>query len=265
MLEEGNQTQMEETEVQETQTEESTNQNESTETEGMTQEQQDAFLEIKYNKEQIKLDKERAAELAQKGMNYDKAVERAKQEALDTYIAEQGYTWNGKPITTKAEYDQALKEQELTEKYKSQDLPDEVIQELVENKKFRDQYEQDRKQSEERAKVESDFQAFLDTFSDTDPKDIPQSVWDEVDKGKSLVDAYTRYENQSLKQKLAELEKSKQIEQQNEENAQSSTGAINNKGEGGQAYFTREQVAKMSIEEVNKNWNTINESTKKWK
>jgi hypothetical protein len=225
----------------------------------------ESFLEIKYNKEQVKLDRERAAELAQKGMNYDKAVERAKQEARDTYIAEQGYQWNGKPITTESDYKQALKEQELTEKYKAQDLPDEVVQELVESKKFREQYESERKQSEEKAKVESDFQAFLDTFPDTDPKDIPASVWEEVDKGKSLVDAYTKHENQTLKTKLAELEKGKEIDQQNEENAQSSTGAINNKGDAGNAYFTREQVAKMSTEEVNNHWKTINESMKKWK
>jgi hypothetical protein len=230
-----------------------------------TTELEDSFLEIKYNKEQIRLDKERAAELAQKGMNYDKAVERAKQEARDTYIAEQGYEWNGKPIATEAEYKRALKEKEMYENLQSKDLPDEVIQELIEGRNFREQSQAERKSSEEKVKQEADYQAFLDTFPDTDPKGIPQSVWSEVEKGKSLVDAYTKFENQTLKQQLEDLKKGKEIEQQNAENAQSSTGAINNKGDNNQAYFTREQVAKMSTEEVNKHWKTINESMKKWK
>lgn len=229
-----------------------------------TEPQPDSFLEIKYNKEQIKLDKERAAELAQKGMNYDKAVERAKQEARDTYIAEQGYEWNGKRITTETEYKQALLESELMEKYKAQDLPDDVIQELIESKNFREQYTKQQEESAERAKQEEDYKAFLDTFPDTKPEDIPQSVWNDVNKGKSLVDAYTRFENQQLKEKLSKLTEQEKIEQQNQENAASSTGSVTGQGTAKATRYTREQVAKMSTDEVNKNWASIQESMKKW-
>lgn len=194
----------------------------------------------------------------------ESTTKKASQEARDAMIAENGYSWNGKPITTEAEYKQALKEQELTEQYKAKDLPDDVIQELVESKKFREQYESEKQTTAQKAKQEAEFKAFFETFPDTDPKDIPQSVWDDVHKGKSLVDAFTRHENQSLKQKLAELEKSKQIEQKNNENASSSTGSVTGNGSSAPAFFTQEQVSKMSNADVNKNWSAINESMKKW-
>lgn len=257
----GNQTQVETQEgIENSETQETQGEN-TTSTEGMTQ---DAFLEIKYNKEQIKLDKERAAELAQKGMNYDKAVERAKQEARDAWIAEQGFEWNGKPITTEAEYKQALKEQEMREKYQSQNLPDEVVQELIENRKFREQFTKQQEEAQKKAQQEADFQSFLETFPDVKPEDIPESVWNDVEKGKSLVDAFTRYENQQLKEKLSKLSEQKQTEQQNQENAQSSTGSVTGNGDSKPVRFTREQVAKMSTDEVNKNWKAIQESMKTW-
>jgi hypothetical protein len=85
-----------------------------------------------------------------------------------------------------------------------------------------------------------------------------------VGKGKSLVDAFVRHENQSLKQRLEALEQAKQIEQQNQANAASSTGSVTGNGTSAPAFFTQEQVSKMSTSEVNKNWTAINESMKKW-
>jgi hypothetical protein len=41
------------------------------------------------------------------------ATEKVRQESRDAYIAEQGYVWNGKKITTEAEYKNALREKEL--------------------------------------------------------------------------------------------------------------------------------------------------------
>lgn len=221
------------------------------------------FLEIKYNKEQIKLDREKAIELAQKGMNYEKAVERAKQEARDAYIAEQGYEWNGKPITTESEYREALREQELLQQYQSYDVPEEVIQELVENKKFREKYETEQQRVEREKAQERDFQNFLESYPDIKPDEIPVSVWQEVENGKSLIDAYMKYENKILKEKLNMTSKQEQIEQRNQENASASIGAVKSNGESA-PFFTKEQVSKMTTKEVNENWKAINESMKKW-
>ena len=223
----------------------------------------DNFLEIKYNKEAIRLDKEKTVELAQKGMNYEKAIERARQEARDSYISEQGYEWNGKPITTEADYYQALREQEMMEEYQEKDIPEEVIQELIENKKFRETYETQQKQTQEQFKKEQEYKMFLERFPDVKTDEIPMSVWEDVSKGRSLTDSYVNFENQMLKQKLSEYEKKNNTEYRNEENAKSSVGAIRS-SDGIQPMLTREQVSKMSTKEVNQNWKQVQESMKKW-
>lgn len=221
------------------------------------------FLEIKYNKESLRLDKEKARELAQKGMNYEKAVERAKQEARDAYIAEQGYEWNGKPITTESEYKEALREQELLQQYQSYDVPEEIVNELIENKRFREKYETEQQRMEREKAQERDFQNFLESYPDVKADEIPVSVWQDVENGKSLIDAYMKYENQLLKEKLNMTTKQEQIQQRNQENASASIGAVKSNGESA-PFFTKEQVSKMTTKEVNENWKAINESMKKW-
>lgn len=229
---------------------------------------EDSFLEIQYNKEQLKLDKERAKELAQKGMNYDKAVERAKQEGIDTYIANQGYEWNGNPIKTEAEYKEALHEQELREKYS--DLPEDVQNELIESKKFRNEHkaketaaEQRVREYEEKEKNDVIFKEFVKEYPDV--KELPQPVIDEINNGVNLLDAYARYENKTLKEQLAALKEGKEIEKQNADNEQASTGSVRGQGDVKPARFTQEQVAKMSDSEMNKNWDAVQTSMKAWK
>jgi hypothetical protein len=203
----------------------------------------------------------REAKLKEK---YENESKTAAQQARDAYIAEQGYTWNGKPITTEAEYRQAEKDQAAIDAYREQKLPDDVIAELVEGKKFREKYTEAEQKSAERAKVESDFRQFTETFPDAKPEDIPTSVWADVNAGKSLVDAYTKYENQTLREKLAAVEQAKQIEQQNLANAASSTGSVTGNGTGTPTQFTRDQVEKMSRADVDKNFAAITASMKKW-
>lgn len=179
-------------------------------------EQSNDFLKIKYNKEEISLDQERARELAQKGMNFDKAVERAKQEARDAWVAEQKYEWNGKPITTETEYKQAVREQELMQHYQSKDLPDDVIQELIENRRFREEYqEKDQKQQEEqqeKAQQESELSEFLSYYKQANGRDfdpqkdtIPQEVWKATQNGTPLNFAYMQHHNSELQNQLKVL------------------------------------------------------------
>lgn len=235
----------------------------SEETQGSNVENNEDFLEIKYNKESLRLDREKARELAQKGMNYEKAVERAKQEARDAYIAEQGYEWNGRAITTESEYKEALREQELVQQYQNYDVPEEVIQELVENKKFREKYETEQQRAEREKAQEKDFQVFLESYPEVKPDEIPVSVWQEVESGKSLIDAYMKHENKLLKEKLGLTNKQESIQQRNQENASASIGAVKSNGESA-PFFTKEQISKMTTKEVNENWKAINESMKKW-
>lgn len=186
---------------------------------------------------------------------------KAAQEARDALIADENIQWNGKQIKTEAEYREMLKEQEIRKQYEGK-VDDDLLDEIVEGKKFREQYNETQRQQAERTKQEADYKAFLDAYPDVEPQDVPQSVWDEVSKGKSLVDAYARHENQTLRQKLAEVEQAKQIEQQNQMNAANSTGSMTGKTGDTPTFFTQKQVNDMSTAEVNKHWAAINQSMK---
>jgi hypothetical protein len=179
-------------------------------TETVTQPQ---TVKIKFNHEEREIPLEEAAALAQKGMVFDKAIERAKQEAAqqarDAFIAEMGMTWNGKPITTEAEYRQALAEQELINKYKDRNLPPEVIQELIESRRDREERQREKAAREEEARRQADFNEFFAYFESVnerrfDPqKDIlPQEVMDAVEKGQPLKYAYMEYHNKELRNQL---------------------------------------------------------------
>ncbi len=221
-------------------------------------------IPIKFNGEEKVVSLEEAPNLIQKGMNYDKAIERAKQESRDAYIAEQGFTWNGKPITTEAEHKQAMREVEIRKEYEDQDLPEDILNEIVEGKKFRAEAEPQLAQIRTEKKQTADFKALFEAYPDLDANTVPATVWVDYNNGKDLVDSYARHENASLKQRLAEIEQKQQIEQLNQANANSSTGSLTGNGSAAPSFFTLEQVQKMSQSEVDKNYKAIMESQKKW-
>lgn len=79
----------------------------------------------------------------------------------------------------------------------------------------------------EQAKRQDEFIAFAAEYPDVKPDSIPKEVWDEFNKGKSLIGAYSRYENKQLKEKLTALE-------QNTKNRERSTGSRDSAGTGKQ-------------------------------
>jgi len=199
-------------------TEEDTKPTEETESyEPVTEEPQK--IKIKYNHEEREIPVDEAQALVQKGMNYEKAVERARQEAKDAFIAEQGYVWNGNPITTEADYKNALQEQELMQKYQNQNLPEEVISELIEGRKFREQLQSETKTKQEEEKANADFQEFFGFFREANGRDynpnndkIPDQVWQTVSKGVPLKYAYMEHQNQELQGQVKVLKQNKQNE-----------------------------------------------------
>lgn len=234
-------------------------------------------IKVKYNHQEMELPYEEAVQHIQKGMNYEKAIEKAKaeaaQQARDAYIASQGYVWNDKPITTEAEYNQAMKEKEIWEKYQSQGLPDEVVQELVESKKFREQFESEKKSKAEQEKKNAEYQEFFEYFKAENGRDfnsatdtIPQDVWDLVAKGKTLTDAYTYNLNKQLKAKIAELESKQKAIETNRENANSTPGSVTGNGTTTVDFISFEtfEAKKSDPNWVKKNLSKIVESRAKW-
>ena len=237
-----NQSQETQVETRETQAQETTQTGENT-----TQQVEQTLpqsIRVKYNHQEMDLPYEEAIGHIQKGMNYDKAVERAAQEARDATIAGMGWEWQGKPITTEAEYMQSLQAKELEEKIRGQysNVPDELVNELLESRKFREESlaeKKAREESERKAQDEKDFisrrdsmyEEFLTEFPDyTDAekqKSIPKEVWADADKwlksggreGRRLADALTRH---NFKQSLTQ----QRTTQANQANADASTGSV---------------------------------------
>ena len=174
-------------------------------------------LKLKYNHEEREVPIEEAVLLAQKGMNYEKAIERAAQEARDKLIADMGLVWQGKPITTEAEYKQAMMEKEIMDKY-GDIVPEEVLKEIAESRKFREEQKRLAAEKEEQAKRDQQISEFFDYFQavnerpfDPDKDTIPNEVREAFEKGVPLKYAYMEYHNKELRNQL-------KIAKQNESN-----------------------------------------------
>lgn len=174
-------------------------------------------FKVKYNHEEQEIAYDDAVPLIQKGMNFDKAVERARQEARDAVIAEQGYEWNGKAITSEAEYKQALQEQEWMQQYQNQNLPEEVVQELIEGRKFREQSQAERQEKAQQEQQTAEFRDFFNYFRELNGRDyvhdkdqIPQEVWEAQAQGVPLKYAYLEHHSKQLKTQLQTVKKNEE-------------------------------------------------------
>lgn len=190
---------------------------------------------------------------------------KVSQESRDAFIAEQGYQWKGKVIATEAELKQARKESDLEQQYKEKELPEDIVQKLIDAEKFREEAEPLITSLKSEKKQAADFKAFFEAYPDIKAEEVPATVWNEYAAGKDLVDSYAKHENAALKQKLADLEKQKQVEQQNKENTEAATGSVVGQGSAIVANFTREQVAAMSKEEMKVNYPAVVASMRAWK
>lgn len=81
-----------------------------------------------------------------------------------------------------------------------------------------------------RQRQEADIQEFVSRYKSVDPKTIPQSVWDAVRKGDTLVNAYSRYEVQKLREENQRLQQQLATKEQNENNRSKSVGSMQSAG-----------------------------------
>lgn len=214
-----------------------------------------------------RLAKERERLEAEYRQRVETETKTAAQQARDSWIADQGYEWHGKPIKTEAEYKQALQEQELENRIKQQysNVPEELLNELVESKRFREEALAEKKAREEKEAEHKQYTDFLEAYPDVKPEDIPVEVWKEHKEGRSLTEAYMRYENQHLKGEMAKYQTQQQIEQANEKNAATSTGSAKTSSKTG-GFISKEdfEANKHDMKWVQKNLSILDESRKHW-
>lgn len=238
-----------------------------------TQEQELPKLKVKFNHEEKELPYEEAVKYAQMGMNYPKLQERLQQLESHPALswAEQQAKMYG--FQTVEQYIEAVNKQQEQEKLNQliqQNIPEEYAKEMLETRKFREQYESERKAQEQQKKQQEDYMKFFEAFPDVKADSIPPEVWVEVDKGRSLVSAYREYslstENQTLKSKLSEFEQKLQTQQANAQNAQTSTGSLTGQGSVPSDYISKEtfETNRGNQAWMSKNYDLLVKSMKKW-
>lgn len=219
-----------------------------------------ATIKVKYNHNEMDIPYEEAVQHIQKGMNYEKAIEKAQQTARDAYIAEQGFTWMDKPITTEAQYKQALKEQETFEKLQQQALPEEVISEILESRREREERQTEKQRQQEEQAKQAEYKEFFEMFPDVDPnKDIAQATWEQVSKGVPLKYAFQNQRYKEMEAKFNALNV-------NQTNAATSSGSVSAPASisSDTISFETFEANKHDKNWVMKNFNRINKSRAKW-
>ena len=131
------------------------------------------------------------------------------------------------------ENDRKWEEQQKLNELIQQNIPPEFAQKLLEHDKIVQEYQTEKQIREQKEKEQKMYLEFLEAYPDVKPEDVPAEVWQEVAKGRSLLDAYVRYENQKLKAEMAKYQQQQQNQQANQTNAASSTGSARDIGSAG--------------------------------
>lgn len=216
-------------------------------------------IKVKYNHEEMEIPYEEAVVHIQKGMNYEKAIEKAKQE-YDSKIAQLfGDEYGIKTFDDYLNAIQEQREQDRINKLVEQNIPEEYAKELIESKKFREQYESEIRQKQEETKRIEELKEFQSEYPDVKLDEIPKEVFEQVGNGRTLLDAYSRYEVKVLKDQLNQLKKL-------QENAQSSTGSVAGNGNVPDDFISEDvfEAKKNDRNWVIKNLEKITKSRSKW-
>lgn len=152
-------------------------------------------------------------------------------------------------ITTLDQFKEAIRLEEMKEKGIDPEEIKKYVNEDPDVKAAREWKEQQKKNEA--------YQEFFQYFKDENNRDfdttkdvIPQEVWDMVNKGKSLIDAYAIHESKQLKAEIKALKT-------NNLNAESSTGSVTGNGNAKDTTLTEEMVENMSTQEIASRWEEV--------
>lgn len=169
-------------------------------------------IKVKFNHEEKELTLDEATLYAQKGMNYDKVIERLNEVQNNPglqYLNDLANK-NNMSVEDLVGYWRQQEEQQMINELVQKNIPEEYAREMVENRKFREQLnkekEQQTKMTETKQKEEAEIKAFMDAFPDVKPDDIPQEVIDKVQAGTPLKYAYMEHQYSQLTNKVKTLE-----------------------------------------------------------
>lgn len=232
-------------------------------------------LRVKFNHEEKELPYEEAVLYAQKGMNYDKLQERLQQLESNPALSWVDKQAKAYGLTTE-QYIEAVNQQQEQQKLQQlleQNIPEEYAKEMLDNRKFREQFETERQTKARQEQDQKDQIAFLEHFEKVNKRpfnsqidQFPQEFWSEVQNGRKLKDVYNEYRTNTLESKLAELEQKIQTQQANTQNAQTSTGSLTGQGGVPTDFISKETFESNRSNQswLSKNYDNLVKSMGKW-
>lgn len=180
--------------------------------------------------------------LAQKGLDYDRVRAqydefRPVMDMLSTFANRQGMNTKDYIANLRAQAKQAegFSEADARRSVELEDREAVVAAAEAERQAQQDAMAQaQRAEAEAASRRQADIQEFQQTFPEAakDPNSIPPQVWAEVRGGSSLVAAYARYAVQQARQDAATAKRETASVQQNQKNADRSTGSMKSAGDG---------------------------------
>lgn len=230
-------------EVEESESTEETEASQQTETEVRSE---DSFT-LKYMGEEKSVTREEIVPLAEKGMNYDKVKGQLEAARNDLKEFEQVKADLSKRNEQLQYLEELAKEQnmsldELIENTQVQVMHRktgkdmEVCRGIVANERrareLQAQQDKTAEAADTKAKRDADIAEFMKAYPElaSDPKNVPEEVWEAVNKGESLLNAYRAYEVKALRAELEQQKAAAAEEKRKQENKSRSTGSQKTKG-----------------------------------
>lgn len=208
-------------------------------TDGSEEADQPELIELKHLGQTVRVTPEQLNAYAQMGLDYQRIREdrdAARKEverltAMETFLKELAAPQG---ISVEDLIDGARAEVLAKKEHLNKDVALQRIKLDRERKAFEAQKDQQQKaaqeKSQEEAKRQEQFLRFARTYPKVKPNDIPKDVWDAFKDGEDLVNAYARFENRELREKVSKLESQLETAKKNSENKRRSAGSQRSAG-----------------------------------
>ena len=208
-------------------------------TDGSEEADQPELIELKHLGQTVRVTPEQLNAYAQMGLDYQRIREdrdAARKEverltAMETFLKELAAPQG---ISVEDLIDGARAEVLAKKERLNKDVALQRIKLDRERKAFEAQKDQQKKEaqakSQEEAKRQEQFLRFARTYPKVKPNDIPKDVWDAFKDGEDLVNAYARFENRELREKVSKLESQLETAKKNSENKRRSAGSQRSAG-----------------------------------
>jgi hypothetical protein len=188
------------------------------------------LFDLKFLGETKQYTREEMTTLAQKGMNHDRILQqrdalqqfKSQHESVIDDLGRIAKQFGMEPADLLHSMEKNLRRQ----RGESDAEAEANIRAEKANRQLKAQKQVEDQQEAAKRRQQADVQAFVARYPNMDYKTIPQSVWEDVRKGETLVNAYGRYETEQLRAENQRLQQQLAVQAQNEKNKQNSLGSM---------------------------------------